>query len=491
MAIRIGTVQISLTAETASFQTQMEKASALALNSSRNIERSFAMMGTAIAAATGSAVGALGLLLNKTEETVFQMQKLAQQAGTSIETFSKLSYAAKVAGMPTDQLAVIMDRLAHSQMLAAGGSLEQAAAFKALGVNVADANGKFKDTGALLVEVAKHLNDFQTSANKTAIETIIMGRSGAQAAELMSVLANRFDEVSATAQRLNVVFTEQTAQGAQKLHDSMTMIEEAGLGLSVRLLGSVSPALNDLAQQIVTLMENAENMQKIESFGEDIATGIRLAGDASEFMVNHLAEVKAAIGTLAAIRLAGLFGPMIASASEATGVMGKLGLASVNLAGNLLGVRRLGNVLAPVVASARDYVTTLGALAAEEGIAGAGSLALADSLAAAKAALSSVAVPMAAITAGVWATSKALEAEKQNAESSAHMAISWADMWHGALDNVKEDFSDLGKIIRAVTTGDITALTQLKFTRLGDAAAEEAKKRQQHVQQPRTSLINS
>jgi hypothetical protein len=482
VAIKIGSISISLTAETSSFQTNMDKASQIALNSSRNIERSFTIMGTAIAAATGSAVGALSLLIDKTQDAVFSMQRMAQQAGTSLETFSKLSYAAKVAGMPTDQLAVIMDRLAHSQYLAAGGSLEQAAAFKALGVNVADSNGKFKDTGSLLIEVAKHLDQFKTSANKTAIETIIMGRSGAQAAELVSVLANRFDDLSETASKLGVVFTEETAQGAQRLHDSMIAIEEAGMGLSVRLLGQVSPALDELAQKIVAMVSNAETMKQVDEFGRELADGIHLAGEAFEFMVQHIQAMKTILEGLVAIRLAGLFGPMIASASEANGVMGKLGLAALNLSGNLLGVRRLGNILAPLAASARDYVTTLGALAAEEGVAGAASIAFADSLAAVKAALSSVAVPIAVITAAVWATTKALEAEKGVAESNAQMAVTWSDMWHGAIDNVKEDFDDLGKIIRAVMTGDVTALTQLKFTRLGDAAAAEARKRQQQEQ---------
>lgn len=478
MSIKIGSISISLTAETSSFQSGMDKASQVALNSSKNIERSFKTMGVAITGALSSAVGALGILVDKTQETVFSLQKMAQQAGTSIESFSKLAYAAKVAGMPTDQLAQIMTRLSHSQLLAAGGSLEQAAAFKTLGVNVTDANGRFKDSGDLLVEVAKKLDTYRASTNKTGIETIIMGRSGAQAAELMSVLANRFGEVSATAEKLGVVFTEQTAQGAQKLHDSLTMIEEAGTGLSVRLLSQLSPALDDVAQKIVAMLSNAETMKNIEGFGAELADGIHLAGEALEYVVEHLSTMKAILGSLAAIRLAGLFGPMIASASEANGVMGKLGIASLNLTGDLLGVRRMGSVFVPLAKDAAGYATTLGALAAEEGVAGAASIAMADALAAARAAMSSVAVPLAIITAGIWATTKALESEKAVAEGSANMAVTWSDMWHGAIDNVKEDFHDLGDVIKAVMTGNWSYLADVKFTRLGDAAANEAKKRQ-------------
>ena len=67
--------------------------------------------------------------------------------------------------------------------------------------------------------------------------------------------------------------------------------------------------------------------------------------------------------------------------------MGKLGLAAVDLSGNLLGIRKLGNVLGPLAASTKDYAVTLGALSAEEGVAATGALALGDALAFARAAM--------------------------------------------------------------------------------------------------------
>jgi hypothetical protein len=380
----------------------MTKASQIAITSSRNIERSFNIMGAAITAATGSAVGALALLIDKTEETVFQMQKMAQQAGVSMESFSKMAYAAKTAGMPVDQMAVILTRISHSSFEAASGNKQAAAAYKELGVSVTDANGHFKTADQIAVELAKSLDGYKDSAAKTGIETMIMGRSGAQAAEFLSVLANRFDEVSETAQKLGVVFTQQTAAGAQKLHDSLVMLEEAGLGLSVRLLSQVSPALDKLAEKIVDVMSNADSMKKVDDIGKELADGITVAGDALEFLINHLDQVKVVIEGLAAIRIAGLFGPMLASAAGTSDVMAKLGIASLNLTGNLLGIRRLGNVLGPVAASAKGYSVALGSLAATEGVAAAGSLALGDALATVRGLMATLAaaVPIATAAAG-------------------------------------------------------------------------------------------
>ena len=232
MSIKIGTISIQLSAETASFQSDMSKASTIAMNSAKNIERSFTIMGTAIAAATGAAAGALGMLIDKTNDTVFQMQKMSQQAGVSIESFSKLAYAAKGAGLPVDQMSQILTRISRSSFEAASGNKQTAAAYKMLGVSVQDANGHFKTADEIAVDLAKSLDGYNDSAAKTALQQQLMGRSGAEAASFLKVLATRFDETSAAAQRLGVVFSDKTAEQARKLHESLDEIEQAGLGLA-------------------------------------------------------------------------------------------------------------------------------------------------------------------------------------------------------------------------------------------------------------------
>lgn len=450
MGIRIGNISISLTAETSSFNTSMEKASAVALNSSKNIERSFNMMGAAIAAATGSAIGALGILIDKTEETVFEMQKMAQQAGVSVQSFSKMAYAAKVAGMPTDQLSVIMSRIAHSSLLAAYGSQEQASAYKALGVSVTNANGTFKTADQLILDLSKSLDGYRDSAAKTGIETVVMGRSGAQAAELMHVLATRFDEISEKADRLSVVFNQNTARQAQKLHDSFIDLQEASLGLSVRLLSQVAPALDTLAQRIVSFVSDASNMQKVEAFGADLAKGLLEVGDAFEFLVNHAETVKIVLETLAGIRVAGMFLPMIASAAGASNVFAKFGIAAFNLTGKLLGVGRLGNVLAPVARGTVDYASALAGLASTEGIAATASYAFSEALVAIKGALITTVGPAALAAGSVYEFLMAVKSAHEYSELKADTGKSWWQLQRAEIEEATSsahNFYDYMKMV--------------------------------------------
>lgn len=479
MAIKIGTISISLSAETSSFTTEMGKASKLAMDSSKNIERSFTIMGTAIVAATGAAVAGLSALVTRTQEVVFSMQKMAQQSGTSMEQFSKMAYAAKLAGMPIDQMSVIMTRISHSAFEAANGSKQAANAYKALGVNVQDAGGHFKTSDQLALELAKSLSKYKDSAAKTGIETMIMGRSGAQAASFLELLATRFDETSATAQKLGVVFDGPTAQGAVRLHETLIQLEEAGLGLSVRLLSSVSPALGDIANKISDFMSKAENMQRVEAFGRSMAEGIHVAGEAVGFMVEHLTAMKVIVASLVLLRVGGMFGPMIASASTASGVMTKLGIAVAGMTGNLLGIRKASGMLAPLIGEAIGYSGALLSLARSEGIAATFSYEFAGAIAFAKTQLAVLALPLAALGAGFTIFGRAISDSKSQAEQLAGVPVTWTDVWSGAIHNLKEDFVDLGTIIQKVLNHDFASLSDMKWTSLSQAAADAAKARQQ------------
>jgi hypothetical protein len=452
--IRIGQISISLSAETASFTSSMEKASAIAVNSSRNIEKSFGLMATAIGAATGAAVGSLGLLVDRTEDVLFNMQKMAQQAGVSIESFSKLAFAAKAAGMPVDAMSTILTRISHSSFEAASGSQQAQAAYKALGISVTDASGRFKTADTLVLELSKRLSQYRDSASKTGIETMIMGRSGAEAASFLKVLATRFDEISGKAERLGVVFNAQTAVQAQRLHESLDDLEQAALGLSVRLLSNVSPALDQLADKIVAFVSNAENMRKVEDIGHDIAHGIEIADKAITFLIEHADTLKAILEFYAGMRLGGFLLPMITSASETTGLLGKLAIALGNISGRMLGLGRLGTSLGPLAKNATGYASAIGELAREEGVASAASLALSDAALAAGGALEALAAtagPIALVAASIWEVYEVSHVLHDTNAELKQDGLDWKDTWQSAIHSTIGSWEALKDTIAGIS----------------------------------------
>jgi hypothetical protein len=165
MSIKIGSIAVDLTANTVSFTEGLTKASTIALNSSRNIQRSLSLISVGATAMASAVIASLTATIEKTEDFAFSIQEAADQVGTSSEMFSKLAYNAKLAGTPTDSLRTSMERLAKSAYAAKDGSKESVAAFAAIGISTKDLQGPLKDSGDLMVAVSKKLDGFAESTS--------------------------------------------------------------------------------------------------------------------------------------------------------------------------------------------------------------------------------------------------------------------------------------------------------------------------------------
>ncbi len=473
MAIRIGTISIQLDAETASFTSAMTRVEQISLSSARNVQRSLLLIGEAAAAMGTAVAGALGYIIDKAEDTVFAYQKMAQVAGISVEQFSKFAYAAKIAGVPVDQMGILLTRMGRQAYESVSGNRMAASAFKNLGISVTDASGHFKTADVLLMEVAKSLGGYKESTAKTAIETEMFGRSGAQLSPLLKLLATQYDTLAAKAQSLGVVFSQSTAQQAVKLHVAFVDLEEIASGLGVKLLNQVAPALESVAQKIVIAVQEGKTMQQIADISRDIASGVTMLGNAFVFLADHIGAVKTILEAFIAIRTVTFFGGLSAGASETTGLFGKFGIATGNLIGKVIGIGRLGFVFQSMTKGAAGAIDTFKVLTAGESAATVASVGLQLAV---EGLAGSLVLPLAVITGGILAIGAALEAEKKIASEVSNTVATWADMWHGAIDAVKEDFKDFNAYIN-LGIGDASGVSELKFTRLGDLAGQEAIKR--------------
>jgi hypothetical protein len=102
---------VDLTANTVSFAQGMDRASQIALNSSKNIKRSLTMISTEATLMATSVIGSLTEMIAKGEEYAFTVERMSQITGTSTETFSKLAFMGKMAGISTENLSSTMQRM--------------------------------------------------------------------------------------------------------------------------------------------------------------------------------------------------------------------------------------------------------------------------------------------------------------------------------------------------------------------------------------------
>jgi hypothetical protein len=322
---KVGTISVELIAKTTSFSDAMTKASQISLNTSRNVQRSLGLISVAATAMAGGVTAALTAVITKSEEFVFTMQQMAEKTGTTVENFSRLAYAARSAGVPVDLLKTSMERLARTSYAAQSGQKGSAEAFAALGISVNDLKGPLNDSSALMIEVAKRLDKYKDSTNKTGLEQKLFSRSGAELAPILRLTGNNFEELSRQAEKYGVVISGEAAEKSRQLHQNIVQLQSAIQGMGVKILTSASPALSELAQKFLAFATSAKGQDAIARFGDVVAKGVTLAGKAFDFLVQHATAVKLILEAIAISKVTGF---MLSVATN----NGKAGASFANLA---------------------------------------------------------------------------------------------------------------------------------------------------------------
>lgn len=457
MSIKMGSIVVDLTANTVSFSGAMDKAAQVAFNSSRNIQRSLSLISVAASTMAASVMASLTAAIGEAENFAFSVQRSAEQVGTSSEMYSKLAYSAKLAGAPVDDLRYAMERMARTSGSAQSGNKQAVAAYAALGISVKDLQGPLKDSGNLFVAAAKSLDQFKDSTNKTALEQKIFGRSGAELAPLIKQVAEGFDTASEQATLFGVVVGDKTAAQARQLHTSLVQLESVALGFSTRLLSDVSPALNDVATQLIKVATSGDGMKVIDTVARDIATAVRATGDVFQFLVDHATAVKVVLEGLAALKFGSLFVPMIASAVVAGKSLGDVGVVALRMIGRILGISQIAKVFGPLITGAIGYTGSLFGLARTEGIVATGALAMEDAWAGftATVAANPVGVVLAATAGGLYIVKKAMDENVDSAKKFGDSAVTWHDYWQAAIDNSIRSLEDMKTVLLSFSMKDI------------------------------------
>lgn len=130
-------------------------------------------------------VGAIREFANAFEEQAGALQDSATAFGVTTRELQELRFAAVSAGLGAGQADAAMQRFQQSVAGAAAGSKAQAAAFRAIGVNVRDAQGNVGDLSDLMDGVAAGLGAVEDPARRARLAVDIFGRSGARLATVM------------------------------------------------------------------------------------------------------------------------------------------------------------------------------------------------------------------------------------------------------------------------------------------------------------------
>jgi len=206
---------------------------------------------TGVLAGLGAGVSIAGLvgLVKSSIDAADNLNKLSQRVGTSVESLSKLQYAAKLSDISTEQLGDGLKKLAVNLQAAGRGSGDAVEAFKALGFQQKELLSLSPDQA--LARIATAFAGIEDGAGKTALAVQIFGRSGSDLIPLLNAGADGLQRYGDEAQRLGVVIGADAARAAEEFNDQLTRLSASSQALGISLANAALPTLAKFTEQLL------------------------------------------------------------------------------------------------------------------------------------------------------------------------------------------------------------------------------------------------
>jgi hypothetical protein len=274
----IGNLRVDLGLNTAQFDAGAKKAQSSLAGLSGSIK------GFAAGIAGALTLGGVAKFMQTSIERMDQIGEAAEKVGMSAEAFSRLEYAARVAGVGMDGLTTTLARFSRQIVeISQGGNNDAAQALQSLGISAVDVQGKLRPTEMIIADVAEAFGNMEDSAEKTALAIALFGRSGAAMIPFLNGGRKAINDLSAEAEAFGLVVDRESAQAAARFNDNLTRLQGASEGLQRQLARALVPALADVSEGLLDYVKRGDLIEKavagIKAEFSDLARTVTLTAD--------------------------------------------------------------------------------------------------------------------------------------------------------------------------------------------------------------------
>jgi hypothetical protein len=193
-------------------------------------------VGTSIAGLFSLAtIGSMVALAKSAADFADEMGKAAQRAGTAVEEFSALAYAAKLADVSQEDLGKALKTLSVE---IEGGGKE----LKAYGINATTAD-------QALLQLADRIAATEDPTKRVAIAAKVLGeRFGPQMVPLLAQGSRGLKDAMEEARRFGVVVNAEASAAAEKFNDNLTRLGTLAQGLKISLTNDLVQGLGNATE---------------------------------------------------------------------------------------------------------------------------------------------------------------------------------------------------------------------------------------------------
>lgn len=209
-----------------------------------------------------SVVGFIGAM-RRSIDSMDDASKSARAAGTSVEKFSALTYAAGQSGAGPDVLKKSLIGLSTSLDDAKDGTGLAAEAFQRLNIDPK----QFKDPADALLVLADRFSSMPDGIDKTALAAAIFGkRIGPDLIPLLNEGSDGITRMTDQAAQLGLVLKNETTVAAEEFNDSLDRLKESGNGIGITIASKILPSLSQYASALDDVLRNGSALDRIKFF---------------------------------------------------------------------------------------------------------------------------------------------------------------------------------------------------------------------------------
>lgn len=257
-------------------------------------------------------VAGIGAFAKKNVDAADSMSKLSQRTGVAAPMLDKFRKVAELSGTSIQSLEKAFPALARGiDDAIVKGTGPAAEAFNRLGIELTDANGKARETDAVMLDLADKFQQMPDGTEKAALASQIFGQR--LGSELIPMLNSGGDAVRS----MGTALTQEFADKAAAFNDRLEGMQEKLGDMAMKITEALLPALDAIIPMVEGLVNAFTSLpQPVQTF--IVAVG-GVAGLAALFspLISALSSIGPLLGGLATA-----VGPVVAAVKGLGVVLG-------------------------------------------------------------------------------------------------------------------------------------------------------------------------
>ena len=308
------------------FNTQLRKIGQVNL---RAMSEQFKQIGTSLesagqsmrglSAAAAAVTAAIGAVTVKSAKWADQLNTMSKKYSIGTNELQKYSAAAELVDTDVETIAKSHVKLEKTMLTASKGTGTAADAFKALGVEVTNADGSLRDGDQVWQETIAALGKMENETERDAYAMALMGRSASELNPLIEDGGETYQKFAETLAKYDLDFVDQDMlDRANEFNDSLDTMKAIGMvafqQLGTQLAAYLAPAMEKVVDVVGRL---ANWFSQLSPRTQTIIASIAGVLAAAAPLLIGLGKLSTGIGAI--IKLIAVVGPAIGGVVAALG----------------------------------------------------------------------------------------------------------------------------------------------------------------------------